>query len=117
MSDTWKGIKNLVSLKTVLHSSSYISDNNETITSPFEIPNTFNNHSSKVALNIHSSIKYSANQFHEFLPQLKISSFFLAPADKNETSSIISARNSQKASRPNSIPVKILKLMQNDISD
>ena len=31
--------------------------------------------------------------------------------------SIISALDSQKASGPNSIPIKILKLMKNDISD
>ena len=44
-------------------------------------------------------------------------SFFLLPTDKNEIISIISALDSPKASGPNSIPIKILKLMKNDISD
>ena len=68
-------------------------------------------------MDIQSSIKYSAKEFHEFLLPLSIKSFFLSPTDKNEIISIISALDSQKASGPNSIPIKILKLMKNDISD
>ena len=63
LENTWKGIKNLISLKTV------------------------------------SQI------------------FFLSPTDKNGIISIIYALDSQKASGPNSIPIKILKLMKNDVSD
>ena len=118
MKSTWKGIKNLISLETVSHSSSpSISYNNKTVTSPFEIANAFNNYFSNVALNIQSSIKYSAKEFHEFLPPLNITSFFMSPTDKNEIISNISALDSQKAPRPNNIPIKILKLMENDISD
>ena len=61
--------------------------------------------------------KYFAKEFHEFLPPLNVKPFFLSPTDKNEIISIISALDSQKASGPNSIPSKILKLMKNDISD
>ena len=118
MKNTWKGIKNLISLKNVSHSSpSSIYYNNKTVTSPFEIANAFNNYFSNIALDIQSSIKYSAKEFHEFLPPLSIKSFFLSPTDKNEIISIISALDSQKTSGPNSIPIKILKLMKNDISD
>ena len=85
--NTWKGIKNLIS--------------------------RFSN----IALDIQFSIKYSAKEFHEFLPPLSIKSFSLSPTDKNEIISIVSALDSQKASGPNSIPIKILKLMKNDISD
>ena len=41
----------------------------------------------------------------------------MSPTHKNEIISIISALDSQKASGPNNIPIKILKLMKNDISD
>ena len=116
LKNTWKGIKNLISLKTLSHSSS-IYYNNKTVTSPFETANGFNNYFSNIALEIQSSIQYSAKEFHEFLPPLSIKSFFLSPNDKNEIISIISALDSQKASGPNSIPIKILKLMKNDISD
>ena len=114
LKNTWKGIKNLISLKTVSHSSpSSIYYNNKTVTSPF----SFQCHFSNIALDIQSSIKYSAKEFHEFLPPLSIKSFFLSPTDKNEKISIISSLDSQKAFGPNSIPIKILKLMKNNISD
>ena len=114
LKNTWKGIKNLISLKTVSH---YSLSNTKTVTSPFEIANAINNYFSNVALNIQSSIKYSAKEFHELLLPLIINSFFLSPTDKNEIISIISALDSQKASGPNSIPIKTLRLMKNDISD
>ena len=119
MKNTWKGIKNLISLKNVSHSSpSSIYYNNKIVTSPFEIANAFNNYFSNIGLDIQSSIKYFAKEFYEFLPPLSIKSFFLTPTDKNEIISIISALESQKASRPNRIPSKnILKLMKNGISD
>ena len=116
--NTWKGIKSLISLKTASHSSlSSIYYNNKTVTSPFEISNAFSNYFSNIALDIQSSIKYSAKEFHEFLPPLSIKSFFLSPTDRNEIISIISALDSQKASGPNSIPIKILMLKKSDISD
>ena len=118
LKNTWKSIKNLISLKNISHSSpSSIYYNNKTVTSPFEIANAFNNYFSNFALDIQSSIKYSAKEFHEFLPPLSIKSSFLSPSDKNEIISIISALDSRKTSGPNGIPIKILKLMKNDISD
>ena len=118
LKNTWKGIQNLIPLKSASHSSpSSIYYNNKTVTSPFEIANAFNNYFSNIVLDIQSSIKYSAKEFYEFLPPLSIKSFFLSPTGKNEIISIISALDSQKASGPNSIPIKFLKLMKNDISD
>ena len=104
---TWKGIKNLISLKTTSRYSPSIYCNNKTVASHFEITNSFNNYFSNIALDIQSSIKYSAKVFHEFLPPLNIKSFFLSPTDKNKIISIISALDSQNASRPNSIPIKV----------
>ena len=40
----------------------------------------------------------------------------MTPTDKNKISFIISSLDSHKSSGPNSIPVKILKLLKNDIS-
>ena len=95
LKNTWKSIKNLILLKNVSHSSaSSIYYNNKTVTSPFEIANVFNNYFSDFALDIQSSIKYSAKKFHEVLPPLSIKSFFLSTSDKNEIISIISALDS-----------------------
>ena len=75
LKNTWKSIKNLILLKLSHSSPSSIYYNNKTVTSPFEIANAFNNYFSNVALDIQSSIKYSAKKFHEFLPPLNIKYF------------------------------------------
>ena len=102
-----------MSLKTVSHSSpSSKYYNNKTVTIPFEITNALNIYFSNIALNIQFSIKYSAKEFHEFLPPLNKKYFFLSPTHKNEIISTFSALDSQKASGPKSISIKILKLMK-----
>ena len=90
LKNTWKVIKNLISLKTISHSSpSSRYYNNKTVTNPFEIANSSNNYFSNNALDIQSSIKYSAKEFHEFLSPLNIKSFFLLPTGKNEISFVL----------------------------
>ena len=42
--NTWKGIKSLISLKTVASL-----DNGDTITNPYDIANTFNNYFASIA--------------------------------------------------------------------
>ena len=97
LKNTWKGIKNLISLKPVSHSShSFIYYNNKIVTSPFETTNPFKNYFSNIALNSQSSIKYSVKEFYEFPSLLNINVFLLPPTDKTGIISIISALNSQK---------------------
>ena len=64
---------------------------------------------------IQSSIKYSKNNFHVFLPPININSFFLNPTDKIEVKNIISSLNSSKAINPNSTQTEILKLLTDKI--
>ena len=49
--NTWKGIKSLISLKTVaFHVATVISfDNGDTITNPYDTVNTFNNYFASIA--------------------------------------------------------------------
>ena len=49
--NTWKGIKSLISLKTVASSIPTVLslDNGDTITSPYDIANTFNNYFASIA--------------------------------------------------------------------
>ena len=51
--NTWKGIKSLISLKTVASSIPTVLslDNGDTITSPYDIANTFNNYFASIAEN------------------------------------------------------------------
>ena len=70
--------------------------------------------------NYKKSINYSQKHFRGYLSNESISTIFLQPTDKEETANIISSRNSNKASSPNSIPCKysivILLLQKNEIS-
>ena len=59
--NTWKGIKSLISLKTKASSVPTVlsRENEDTITSPYDIANTFNNYFASVAETTKGSIKYS----------------------------------------------------------
>ena len=114
---TWKGIKNLISLKELPNvAPSNIFDNGRSLTEPQDTANAFNKYFVNVATGIQSSIRYSKNNFHDFLTPININSFFLNPTDEIEVKNIILSLNPSKAIGPNSIPTKILKLLINDVS-
>ena len=113
--NTWKGIKSLISLKTVAFSIPTVLslDNGDTITNPYDIANIFNNYFASIAETTKKSIKYTHKHFSEYLSNESDSTIFLQPTDKEEIAHIIS---SLKASGPNSIPYRKLFLLKNDIS-
>ena len=51
-----------------------------------------------------------------FSPTININSFYLNPSDELELKNIILSLNPSKAINPISIPIKILKLLINDLS-
>ena len=113
MKNSWNGIKNLISLKTVSHSSiSFISNNNKTVTSPSEITNNqqlfLKGGSEYTVLN-----KILFKKFHEFFSSLNINFFSLTHWQKCDKLYYFSPLQSSDL---NSIPMKILKLTKNDIS-
>ena len=57
--NTWKGIKSLISLKTIASSIPTVLslDNGDTITNPYDIANTFNNYFASIAKTTKRSIK------------------------------------------------------------
>ena len=104
LKSTWKGIKNLISLKALPNAAlSNIFDNGRA--------NDFNKYFVNVVTDIQSSIRYSKNKFHDFLPPININYFFLNSADEIEVENIILSLNPSNAISPNSIPTKILKLL------
>ena len=115
--NTWKGIKTIISIKnittTVPHSFEF---NNRTITDPAAMSNIFNDNFTSIAKKTNSNIKFSPRHYSDYLSHTNTNTFFLTPTDKNEISFIISSLDSHKSSGPNSIPVNILKLLKNDIS-
>ena len=70
--NTWKGIKSLISLKTVASNVPTVLplDNGDTITNPYDIANTFNNYFVSIAETTKKSIKYTHK--HEYTSQMKV---------------------------------------------
>ena len=116
--NTQKGIKSLISLKTVACSILTVLslDNGDTLTNPYDIANTFNNYFASIAETTKKGIKYTHKHFSDYLSNESDSTIFLQPSDKEEIATIMSSLNSSEASGPNSIPYRILFLLKNDIS-
>ena len=104
MKRTSKGIKKLISLKELFNIvSSNIFDNDRSLTATREIANAFNKCFVNVATDIQSSIRYSKNNFHDFLPRININSFFLNPTDEIEVKNVILSLNPSKPVGPKSL--------------
>ena len=84
--NTWKGIKSLISLKTIASSIQTVLslDNGDTITNPYDIANTFNNYFAYIAETTKKSIQYSHKHFSDYLSKECDSTIFLQPTDKEE---------------------------------
>ena len=63
--NTWKGIKSLISLKTVASNVPTVLslDNGDTITNPYDIANTSNNYVASIAETTNKSIKHRYKHF------------------------------------------------------
>ena len=76
--NTWKGIKYLISLKTVASNVPPVLslDNGDAITNPYDTANTFNNYFASIAETTKKNIKYSHKHFSD-LSNGSISTLFL----------------------------------------
>ena len=95
---------------------SSILNNAKSITKSATIANIFNDFFHYISPAIQSKIKFSCKSFNEFLPSKNYGSFTINPKSKAEIDAIISTLNSNNSTGLNSIPLKILKLIQNKIS-
>ena len=115
--NTWKGIKSILNISnTHLNIPKILVSNDTTSAELIEIANIFNNSFTSIAAKTKESIKYSHKHCSNFLKNRSDESFFLSPTGKYEIINIISSLDSNKSTRPNSIPTKILKLLKIDIS-
>ena len=91
---TWKGMKSIISLKTVASNVPTVLplDNGDTITNPYDIANTFNNYFTSIAETTKKSIKFSHKHFSDYLSNESISTLFLQPTDREEIVNIISSQ-------------------------
>ena len=78
--------------------------------------NAFNDSFLTVAQKVQSKIKLSRKSFSDFSPFNIHESILLSQITEDEISKIISSFNSSKSAGPNSIPTKILKILQVQIS-
>ena len=115
--NTWKGIKSIITIKDFSADiPKSLSVDGATISNPLAISNIFNNYFSSIAGKTKLNISFSQEHFSNFLKNRSNISFFISPTDKSEIENIISSLDSNKSVGPNSIPIKILKLLKNDIS-
>ena len=105
INNTQKGIKSLISLKTVAsHVPTVLSlDNGDTITSPYDIAKNFKNYFASIAETTKKSIKYSHKHFSDYLSNETSCTIFSQPTDKEEIALY-------KVSGRNSVPYRILFL-------
>ncbi|XP_065671749.1 uncharacterized protein LOC136089625 [Hydra vulgaris] len=114
---TWKGIKNIINIKSNSQTTpNVIIHNNKTITNPFDICNAFNNYFTNIGKDVQATIPSSMNHFTYYLSNPFQKSFFIKPTDEHEISNIINSLDANKASGPNGLPVKILKLLKTELS-
>ena len=114
----WRGIKKIISSNNSNHIfPTAITVNNETIINSSDIANALNNYFAKVAIDIQSSITFSKKKYYDYLAPLNIESICVTATDSTKVSNIIFSLNQNKSDGPNSIPIKILKLLNKDISD
>ena len=116
--NTWKGNK--------IFSINYAKDNDtpslstkqeKYINDPISFGNMFNNFFTSVAEIVHSKIKFPNKSFVNFLSLEINNSFIITSTNKKEIYKIISFLNTNKSCGPNSIPTKVLYLLQDQISN
>ena len=86
-----------------------------TLTKSKDIANAFSKYFIYISRSIESTIKFSRNKFHDFLPDLDF--FFTKSVDKIEIQNIILSPNPLNVVGSNRIPTKIFKLLSIDISN
>ena len=114
----WKGIKDIISLKpnntdTFSH---LVDDNGLKISDSVHIANEFNEYFTKVAEGITKKIPRTQKSPLSYLSHSNPDSFSISPCTVNEVSNVIQSLKNGKSSGPNSIPVKLLKILNHPIS-
>uniref|UniRef100_A0A7M5VBW5 Reverse transcriptase domain-containing protein n=1 Tax=Clytia hemisphaerica TaxID=252671 RepID=A0A7M5VBW5_9CNID len=116
MKKVWSGIRDIISSKTQNNSNISISIDGQIQSKPDKVANHFNNFFTSIADDIRDKIPPSYQHFSSFLKHRNQNSIFLRPTSSDEVAKIIGSFSSSKSSGPNSIPIKILKILQDKIS-
>ena len=114
----WSGIKSIISNKNQISNKiNGIRDKNGNMISNSEkISNVFNDYFINVADNIEKAIPRTSKSPMDYLKASNPYSMFLSPTTKFEVEDVISNLDSTKSIGPNSIPIKLLKVLKPYIS-
>ena len=116
--NTWKGVKAIININSSMKSQvTSILENNEIISDPFKVANSFNKYFSSIASELQGKIYHHGLDFNTYLKNRNDNSFFITPTDKTEIIDIINSFIISKASGPHSIPTDILHLIKLFIAD
>ena len=118
MKKLWKGIKSIVNLRfDNIDTTSHVSDKNGIqLKDPVQIANQFNHYFTSVVSDITKNIPRNPKTPLSYLTNSNQDSLFIYPCTSAEVSDVIKSLKIGKASGPNSIPIKLLKLLDPLIS-
>ena len=115
--EIWKGIKQLICLKSKGSTSpSKLIINEHEITNDKAIADQLNNYFSNIGKNLASTVPKPNLPFNCYLDKPQASSFFLSPTTSTEIENIIMSLSSAKASGPFSISTSLLKTLKGILS-
>ena len=116
--NTWKGIKSIININSTMKTEpTSLMVNNDLISDPKEIANTFNNHFSTIAKELQGNIYHNGQDFTKYLTNRNEHNFFITPTDKHEICNLINNIEINKATGPHSIPSNTLHLRKINISE
>ena len=114
----WKGIRQIIYMnKSNAHSiPTKINANGHEITDLKEIADAFSSYFANIGNHLASDIPSVTKSPLDFMAQSNRNSFCIFPTTASEIESEIAILNDKKAVRPNSIPIKVLKLLKGILS-
>ena len=118
MKKLWAGIKTIISHKSSTSSSiNKIKGKNGNVTSdPSKMSNIFNDFYVNVADGITKTIPLTPKSPLDYLSNRMCNSLFLTPVTLVEVNDLINILNPSKSVGPNSIPIKLLKIIGSSVS-
>ena len=116
--NTWKGIKSIININSIMKigpNSHMVND--DLISDPKEIANTFNNYFFSIAKDLQGKIYHNGQDFTKYLTNRNKHNFFITPTDKHEIINLINNISINKAIGLHSIPSNILHLIKLNLSE
>jgi exonuclease III len=115
----WQGIKEIISIKTKSNANPVcVMEDDDLLTNPIGISNSFNKYYSNIAENILNKRAYDGDgNFIKYMPDPVPNSLFFTAVDADEIRNLIKSFDPAKAAGPCSIPPKILNLICESISN